>query len=216
MDWPNVLANPGRIVPVTVHSDFLATPYDEDQDLRTNDANEIANNLGPVNSKPSCFINRKIYNGQRLLNSPGIWSGFVNAELALQSNVDLQLEIVSYDLLERTIRYRATLSYAAAAQNHNLGFFITESKIEATQLDLTVKVHDYEHEYVLRKTLTYYIGDPVLNDIVPNLVIIKEFEIDLDDYDAAGIWKLENMELVAFIRQSDDAIVQANTVKVAP
>jgi len=211
-----VVANPGRIVPVTVHSDFLAAPYEGYQDLRNDDANAIADNLGPVGSKPSCFINRKIINGQRLVNSPSIWSGIVANELTNQSDVAIRLEIVSYDLVERSFRYKVTLEYAAAASGHSLGFYVTESEIIAEQLNLTVKIFDYEHEYVLRKSLTPIIGNPITTDLVPNIVVIKEFIVDLDEFDADAIWKMEHMHLVAFIRQSNDDIVNAATIDLIP
>ena len=211
-----VVANPGRVVPVTVHSDFLAAPYENSPDLRNEDANILANTLGPVGSKPSCFINRKLVNGQRLINSPGTWNGLVDNELNLQSDVAINLEIVSYDIVERSFRYKATLEYAAAATSHNLGFYITESEIIAEQLNLTVKIEDYEHEYILRKSLTPVIGDPITTDIVANTVIIKEFRVDLDEFDADKVWNLEHMHLVAFIRQANDEIVQAATVDLVP
>jgi hypothetical protein len=82
-----------RFVPVTVHSDFLALPYGTNQDLRNDDANAIANALGPVGQKPSTFINRKVINGQRLQGSTGTWAGLVNNELALSSFVNLNVEV---------------------------------------------------------------------------------------------------------------------------
>ena len=167
-----VVANPGRIVPVTVHSDFLAAPYENNPDLRNEDANILANTLGPVGSKPSCFINRKVINGQRLVNSPNTWSGIVDNELNIQSDVAINLEIVSYDLVERSFRYKATLEYAAAATSHNLGFYITESEIIAKQLNLTVKIDNYEHEYVLRKSLTPIIPGKSIQNILVTLATL--------------------------------------------
>ena len=89
-------------------------------------------------------------------------------------------------------------------------------EIIAEQLNLTVKIEDYEHEYVLRKSLTPVIGDPITTDIVANTVIIKEFRVDLDEFDADKVWNLEHMHLVAFIRQANDEIVQAATVDLVP
>ena len=203
-----------RVIPVTIHSNFLAAPYDDEEDLRNGDANDIANNLGPVTSKPSCFIDRKIINGQRLINNPSSWSGLVAAELTQNSNVELQLEIVDFDVTERTMRYRSTLSFAQTLNDINLGFYITESEIFTTQLDLTVKVANYEHEYVLRKSLTSYLGNPITEDIQPNTIIIKEFEIDLDNFDEDKIWDINHMHVVAFLRQANETIVQAAMANV--
>lgn len=205
-----------RFVPVTVHSDFLALPYGNDQDLRNADANELAASLGPVGIKPSTFINRKIIGGIRLQQAPATWEGLVDDELALASFVDMNLEIVSADEAERTVRYRITLSYNADAPSHNMGFYLTESEIIAEQLDGSVKDSNYEHEFVLRKSITPVIGTSVGTDISANTVIIKEFEIDIDDYDSDEIWVMNHMYIVAFIRLDNDDIETATMVEIIP
>lgn len=209
-------ANPERLVPVTIHSDFLGFPYENDQDLRNDEANEIANSLGPVGQKPAAFVNRKVINGLRLLGSISTWSAEVANELSLSSFVNMNLEIVSSNLVERTLRYRITLSYSAAATHHNLGFFLTESEIETDQLDGSVHVTGYIHEFVLRKAITPIIGEDLASAVEQNTVIIKEFEIDLDDFDSDKIWDMSHMYLVAFIRLDNDYIENATMVKILP
>ncbi len=205
-----------RFVPVTVHSKFLAFPYGTDQDLRTDDANEIANSLGPVGVKPSTFISRKVIGGTRLQQSPGTWAGLVNSEIALPSFVDLNLEIVTLDETERTLRYRITLSYSVDAPKHNLGFYLTESEIIAEQLDGSTQVVNYEHEFVLRKAITPVIGENVAAQVAENTVIIKEFEIDIDDYDVDELWVMNHMYIVAFIRLDNDDIETATMTELIP
>jgi hypothetical protein len=209
-------AKGNRFVPVTVHSDFLALPYGTDQDLRNVDANEIANSLGPVGQKPSTFVNRKVLNGIRLQGSIGTWAGLVDAELALSSFVNLNLEIVSANETERTLRYRITLEYSSNAPNHNLGFYLTESEVESEQLDGSTPIYDYVHEFILRKSITPVVGTNVGATIVQNTVIIKEFEIDIDDYDTNAVWVMVHMHLVAFIRLDNDDIETAVMVDLIP
>ena len=120
------------------------------------------------------------------------------------------------DETERTVRYRITLSYNTDAPNHNLGFYLTESEIIAEQLDGSVKVSNYEHEFVLRKSITPVIGTNVANSVDANTVIIKEFEIDIDDYDTDGIWIMNHMYIVAFIRLDNDDIETATMVEIIP
>ncbi|MCB0537800.1 MAG: Omp28-related outer membrane protein [Chitinophagales bacterium] len=200
-----------RFVPVTVHSDFLAYPYSNTQDLRTAEANEIANSLGPVGQKPAAFISRKVIGSSRLQTSLANWSSTVDNVLAENSVLDINLEISEANVSERTIRYRVTLSYSGAASNQNLGFFLTESEIVATQLDGSTEIENYVHEFVLRKAITPIIGSPLPTSIEANTVIIKEFEIDLDneDFDPDKIWDINHMHLVAFVRLSNDDIETA-------
>lgn len=205
-----------RFVPVAVHSDFLALPYGDDQDLRNADANEIASSLGPVGQKPTTFVNRKIINGIRLQGSTGTWAGLVNDELTLPTFADMNLEIVEVDETERTLRYRITISYSEDAPNHNLGFYLTESEIVAEQLDGSIKRPNYVHEFVLRKAITPVIGTNVGADIVENSVVIKEFEVDIDDYDVDGIWDMKHMYLVSFIRLDNDDIETATMAELIP
>lgn len=214
-----VVANPDRVIPVTIHSQFLANPYSGTPDLRNEDADLIANTLGPVTEKPSSFINRKVIMGRRLVGSLGSWSGLVDAELTLSAEVNLNLEIVAANEAERTIRYKVTISYPQDASSHNLGFYLTESEIIAKQLDGSVKIDDYEHEFVLRKSLGPIVGDPLVGcDLVANTVIVKEFSIDLDDedLDPNGEWNIAHMDIVAFIRQGNEEIVNAAGVTILP
>jgi hypothetical protein len=97
-----------------------------------------------------------------------------------------------------------------------LGFYITESEIIAEQLNLTVKIDNYVHEYILRKSLAPVIGDPITTFIETNTVIVKEFRVDLNEFDADNLWKMEHMHLVAFIRQSNDDIVNAAMIDLIP
>lgn len=205
-----------QFVPVTVHSDFLAFPYTGSPDLRNADANEIANSLGPVGQKPSTFVNRKIINGNRLQGSTGTWAGLVASELQENTFVNMDLAISAIDEVERTVRYRITLSYSADAPNHNLGFYITESEIIAEQLDGSTKIEDYEHEFVLRKAITPIIGTNVASSVDANTVIVKEFEIDIDEFDGANEWNMAHMHLVAFIRLDNDNIENAVMVDFLP
>ena len=205
-----------RFVPVTVHSDFLALPYGNDQDLRNSDANNLASSLGPVGVKPSTFVNRKIINGSRLQQSPGTWSGLVNSELAQSSFVKMNLEIIDADETERTVRYRIILSYNQNAPNHNLGFYLTESEIIAEQLDGSVKIGNYEHEFVLRQSISPLIGANIGSDVTQNTVIIKEFKIDIDDYDTNKLWTMNHMYVVAFVRLDNDDIETATMAELIP
>lgn len=200
-----------RFIPITVHSDFLALPYPNTQDLRTVEANDIANSLGPVGQKPSAFISRKVIGSSRLQTSLANWSSTVDAVLSENSVVDINLEISDKNTTERTVRYRITLSYSGAASNQNLGFFLTESEIIAKQLDGNTEIENYVHEFVLRKAITPVNGTPLPTSIETNSVIIKEFEIDLDneDYDPNRVWNMEHMHLVAFVRNSNDDIETA-------
>lgn len=217
------LTNPQRVTIVTVHSDFLAAPYTGEIDLRTEDANTLETTLGPTGGKPTTFINRKKLEdptkivisgaGQAKLNA---WQTYVNDELATMTPIALDLELIYSDVVERKFRYRVTLSFAQDMTNINLGFILTESGMKTTQKDGITEIENYEHEWVLRDFITSILGEPLTENLAANTVIVKEFEIDLDDEDfnPSGIWKLDNMELVAFLRASDESIINVAKVEL--
>lgn len=206
--------HPERLVASTVHNDFLARPYPDNPDLRCEDANLLANHF-VVGGKPITLIDRKKFGGSNSFVVSGagaslnLWNNYVNDQLALPTKVDVQLEIVSADLEERKFRYSLSLKFTQAMTNVNLGFFLTESDIKATQLfPDNSKDKNYKHKHVLRTFIGSFLGEQLTENIVANTIIIKEFEIDLDDtdYNPAKDWKMENMELVAFIRTANENI----------
>ena len=206
--------NPGRVVIVTAHSNFLAAPYTGYQDLRTADAEELANApLGPISGKPSTYINRVKFASQtqRDIGDLNAWKNLAEVELAKTVGVEMTLENSYTDVASRKVRYRITLKFSEAMSDINLGFYLLESHIKAKQLDNGVTIDDYEHEYVLRKAITAIYGDRLTEDIVANTVIIKEFDLDLNDasFDPSKVWNIENMHLVAFIRTLNEEILQS-------
>lgn len=214
---------PQRVTIVTVHSDFLASPYANEIDLRCEDANILVSTLGPIGGKPSTFINRKKLEDPTLIAISGAgaaklndWQTYVNSELSLMSPISLDLDLMYVDVTERKFRYRVTLKFAQAMTNINLGFLLTESGMETTQKDGVTEIEDYEHEWVLRDFITSVLGEPLIETLSANTVITKEFEIDLDDseYNPSGNWLIDNMELVAFVRNSNDEIVNSAKVEL--
>lgn len=217
-------ANPDRVTIVTVHSDFLASPIGTDQDLRCADANALVDAIGPIGGKPTTFINRKKLEdptktvisgaGAAKLNA---WETYVNSELALTTPIALNLDLIYVNVEERKFRYRVTVKFSEATTNINLGFLLTESYIFTNQYTSgSQTLENYEHEWVLRDFISSILGDPLIENLEANTVIIKEFEIDLDhqDYNPSASWKIENMELVAFLRANDGSIVNVAKVEL--
>lgn len=206
---------PGRVIPISAHSDFLAAPYSGDQDLRNEDANDLVDLIGGLSSKPSAAINRKLFDGEAniAIKNPDTWEQFVWDEMAINTPVNITMELIEKNDTARTIQFRIKLAYSAMASDHNLGIALIENKIIADQQDGIVHVEDYEHQHVLRKYVSPIVGTSITTTLVANTIIIKEFEIDLDEYDADQIWQLENMALITFIRQPNNEIVNAQMLE---
>jgi hypothetical protein len=197
---------PGRFVAIAIHTNFLGAPYGNDLDLRTENGETLGATLGPINGKPSAFIDRKQFStvATRDVINPDLWPPLVAEQMNLSSPVNIELEKVNLDENSRILRYRVTLSYTENAQNHNLGFAITENNIVAAQLSSGTIIENYVHKHVLRDYLSPIIGQPLTENLERGRVIIKEFEFEIP----LG-WNIQNLELIAFIRQSNDEIVNA-------
>jgi hypothetical protein len=204
-------ANPSRFIAIAYHTNFLGAPYTGDIDLRNEKAEQFAAALGPINGKPSAFVDRKNFstNPTRDIINPDLWPQFVNEQLTLSTPVNLLLEKVNLDENARVLRYRITLTYTQAAQNHNLGFAISENNIQASQLSSGTVISNYNHKHVFRDFLTPFIGVPLTETLESGRVIIKEFEFEIP-----LSWNIENLELVAFVRQSNDEIVHATYINL--
>ena len=74
---------------------------------------------------------------------------------------------------------------------------ITEDKIIDYQLTPEEKVSDYEHNHVLRKMLTPYIGQRLKENPSKQEVIEKGFQLTIEDN-----WELENLNAIAFVHFS--------------
>ena len=168
-----------------------------------------------MSSKPSAAINRKLFDGEAniAIKNPDTWEQFVSDEMAINTPVNMEMELLEKNDTARTIKFRITLSYSAIAADHNLGIALIENKIIADQQDGIVHIEDYEHQHVLRKYISPIVGTPITTSLEANTVIIKEFEINLDDYDTNNIWQIENMALITFIRQPNNEIVNAQMLE---
>jgi hypothetical protein len=198
--------HPGRFIAIAVHTNFLGAPYENNLDLRTQGGETLGSTLGPINGKPSAFVDRKQFSSvpTRDLINPDLWPPLVAEQLALPTPVNLLLEKVSLNDNTRVLRYRITLTYTQNAQNHNLGFAITENNLISAQLNSGTIIDNYVHKHVLRNYLSPIIGQPLTETLETGRVIIKEFEFEIP-----LSWNIENLELIAFIRQSNDEIVNA-------
>ena len=70
---------------------------------------------------------------------------------------------------------------------------------------------DYDHKYVLRKTLSSPLGDPINNDLLVGGDYSFEYSLDLQDKYVA-----DNCKLIAFvsINATDKRVLQAESVSL--
>lgn len=193
---------PGRIVPVAMHSNFLADPYHDDQDLRSDAAQSLDQRLGPSIAKPTGAINRVELAGEMLLFI-NQWAQACENEINKSSPLNIELSNQADNTDEVFVKVKL-IFLENVEEALSISVFLLESDIEVTQLTPDGEVEDYIHNHVLRKTLTPFNGQNLGQDVFePGRVLEKEFE--LKEFDP--VWNQENFEIVAFVHQAGGDLV---------
>ncbi len=199
-----------RLVAVSIHAGSLAAPYNQSQyDFRTEEGEKLLNFLGIPEGFPTGVINRKLFPGQPdlQLETAAAWAGYIASEMEEMAPVALEIDH-SWNPLERRLTLRIfTQAFENIDQALNLSVFITESKIIDTQIvPGDGIIDDYEHNHVLRKSLTAFDGDRIADTLPAGELISKEFSFTLPTN-----WKAEDCRLIAFVHLADNdrSVLQA-------
>jgi hypothetical protein len=220
-----------KMIPISIHSYFLGSPYGEEQNLTNKFAQSIWNLLGG-SEKPTAGVDR-IANGATKSNFPRTdWDTKIAERLTTASNANI-LDTIFFDNLRQKYIYQAKVEFTQeTSEQVALAVALTQNKIVATQLKGIVEIEDYDHEHVLRYMFTDIKGDALLfsnglSKYEKGRTYIKQFEIDvtkirdrdgngtLDSEELKNVITLENCEVVAFISKiSNNNVVQATVRKV--
>jgi hypothetical protein len=215
------IANPGRIFVSKNHTGNLAEPIGV-VDLRTPDATTIDNFLGgAAEGQPSASINREpntVSGTKSFKFNSGKWLTLINAILAQNTNcnIDLNKSITNNKIsLEATFTFTDTTSQALS-----YCVYLTENKVVAPQdsvyvqggFPVPVELEDYEHEEVLRKSITPAItGLPLSNGLQEKGRLYKKIiSFDLPKNVAVP----SNCHLVVFVQDVNNKVVQVEEISL--
>jgi len=200
-----------RLIAVSIHAGFFASPLPESQfDLSTDTGDQLDALIGPVQAYPSAAINRNSFDTGGKIYPPTFWAGFVEEELAIEPQVDVQIansfnENNGELTTDITVNFLKTLT-----DDLSLSVMITENNIVDAQLDAPGIVEDYVHKHVLRAMLTNLAGNPIpTQDVETSLEESFIFNIP------AG-WDVSNCSVVAFVHRAapDLEVLQASEEKL--
>lgn len=207
--------NPGRVNILTIHPlnrvTGLTRPFDPSQgdaytskyDFRTDAGAQIYDLMGTgeTGALPIGNVNRKLFPAQVHRNVLyGKWSGFVNAELALSTPVNI---VVNGRNTGDSVEVELTITYTqAVSDSQYITVSILESEMEDVQesKDLngnTIYVEDYIHHHVLRAVVTKYLGDYLHASYVPGRVFYKKYRIKRETK-----WDKTNLDVLAMVHLS--------------
>lgn len=206
-------SNPGRVITIAHHSHFLDDPYPYSyKNLTSDDAEEISNFIGPVSSKPTAAIDRKLYTGEssKILDKVK-WSNKVNDQLLLTSPVNIHLTS-SFNALDTSAILTFTAHFTQSVSDPlKFSIMLTESEIITAQLLPTMDVDtNYVHEEVLRDVLTEIEGNSLgTATLEPGRVFVKQYRVKIN-----SDWNPDHMYVIAFIHKTGSSyeILQASEI----
>jgi hypothetical protein len=206
-------ANPGRIVPVGIHTGLFANPYTGRSDFRIAEGPSLENLLGGAQGYPSGAINRTKFAAEnQIVISDQKWSNYIGNELQGTPEVNLSLT-KELDLANGKVRVqaRAKLNQAQAEAIH-LTVYVVEDNIIDFQLTPTGVDSNYAHKHVLRQCITPYNGvNLAAPSLAANRVFENNYEITLNE-----AWNRANLSVVAFVHRigTDKRVLQAAAIKL--
>ena len=197
--------NPNRIVAVAIHAGSLAVPFGSQypDDFRTPEGEFYLLEQVGQDFLPNGRINR--LPDATVVTSPTNWTNQVNNALLETAKVNLQME-ANYVQENGHLNVHINQQwFQNATGTYNLVIMVLESGIISPQLwynhDPTY-VPDYEHNHMLRTTLTGATGAISIQN--PTAGATKLFSITTD-WNAA--WNPENVDIVAFLTEGENGRV---------
>lgn len=193
-------ANPGRVIAVSLHSDFLGVAYTGQPELRIPEAQSLENLLGPAPAKPVAAIDRVLFNGETsILQFLQQWSGRTNERLTQNVPVNIEIENTLETLgtsRNLKIKIKATYLQNITADNR-LTIMLAEENVVAAQLTNSGVDSNYIHKNVVRAFLTRFNGDVLTAELTSGRVFEKEYKLN----NLPQNWKLNDLKVVAFIHE---------------
>ena len=190
--------NPGRVVAVSLHSDFLGVAYTGQPELRIPEAQSLEDLLGPAPAKPVAAIDRVLFSGETsVLQFLQQWSGRTNERLTQNVPVNIEIENILETLdtaRNLKVKIKATYLQNITADNR-LTIMLAEENVVAAQLTNSGVDSNYVHKNVVRAFLTRFNGDVLNAELTTGRVFEKEYTLN----NLPQNWKLNDLKVVALI-----------------
>jgi hypothetical protein len=184
---------------------YLTTPFTLTasfpgyEDLRTQEAEDIANAIYLPSNLPSGYIDRAEFGGNRNVDYT-VWSSEIKQRLALTTPVNIDVDGTFSDA-DSNITVNMTLVYTEdmTAANHAYTIMILEDSIKAAQKAPNIgKDPNYIHYHVLRTTLTPSLGSVIQENKEAGRVIKKSFKGKI-----GSTWKAHKCNVYVLVQDSD-------------
>lgn len=213
------LLNPGRVIIVSIHAGFFATPDGSGlftTDYRTDEGNEINAAFG-VEENPTGMINRtKI--GDAFLQGSDSWQSNIENELSKTANVTLTLPI-EWNSSNRSLTINPSVNFLEDVQGkYNISVVITEDSLNSPQKNSDINfgtvptINPYYHRHVLRKAVNGTWGEALNsgNSIAMGTTLSKSYTFVLPNS-----WDENHCSVVAYVSRMDEVSEKYSVLQVA-
>lgn len=194
-----------NLIVVTMHT-FIGgqgNPVaDSPYDFRSQVGQDILEYLGYPLGIPSGVVNRQLFAGEDDLQlSSTEWSGRISDALKEELLLGMSME-TTFDEASRQLDVELTmLPFGLIDGALKLTVLITESHIINKQATPDGVIDDYEHNHILRTSLT-----PALGEDIDNLALqsnlARTYSFTLPEADGSGPWVPENCKVVAYLSRN--------------
>jgi len=241
-----VAANPGKVNIYTIYPNVqalnqLTAPVNNNgviskYELRTNIGGQILGSLTTPSTLPMGYIDRKIYSPNiDWLNPKENWSGIVNAEIALATSVNIDLE-KTYDAASKNLSIIVTVTFTQSDTGSKyLSVVLLQDSIVDAQENSSGFDSTYLHRHVLMDMLTSASGNKLNQTsaatLTPGRVFKITYQKTLDTRTnsiPSGVagngpplpppqWDPKHMIILAFVTDGTTKnVLQSNEIDVMP
>ncbi len=209
----------GSVVIVNIHTGGYATPGSGEPDFRTAEGTAIAAIPGTnITGYPTGSINRHLFSGQSgFAINRGDWSRYADSTLAKPSYVNVALQgtlNVTSRLL--TVNVEAYYTANSPVATNKLTVMLLEDDVLGPQTggvaNYPAMVNPdgtYTHNHMLRKVLTPAATGEVINTTTSGTTVTKQYTYTVPAQFVNNAATLGNLQIVAFVAESDNEIVTA-------
>ncbi len=195
----------GAVVTYGIHGDLQSEPHSESKyDFRYSDAADLEFSID-FRGKPSALFNRVLQtNGMAAQTNPATWQAFVDVELSKPQVIEISMN-TTFDASTRRIDIDVTtIALEAIAGQTSIHMVVTESHLLDVQSTPPPDgiVIEYEHNHVMKASLTGLQGDFLSDGLKENDAIRRTYSYTLPDM-SNGEWNPDNIEIIAFVTSED-------------
>lgn len=198
----------------------LTSPYSEYPDLRTEIAQDVAENIFDfANLLPGGGVNRVMFNGESRLNiTYTTWANRANSFTGEKSIVNIAATAEESTENDTTINLSATFNFTGDAEsNPRITLFLLEDDIKHPQKTQDGKEDDYKHKHVVRKSYTPYNGSDLLTgdeitEASRGTVVERGWKLSIPSY-----VNLDNASIAILVSYSTDEtreVIQCTELKL--